>query len=60
MYYAFLGDWANMVAEAAARKPDDLRSRMRAYEDAGIDELVFDPTVANVDQVDRLADVVLG
>lgn len=59
-YYAFLGDWANMIAEGAARTTDGLRSRMRAYEDAGIDELVFDPTVANVDQVDRLADVVLG
>jgi hypothetical protein len=33
---------------------------MRAYEDAGIDELLFDPTVAHIDQVDRLADIVFG
>jgi hypothetical protein len=30
-----------------------------AFEAAGVDELVFDPTVADLDQVDRLADAVL-
>ena len=59
-YYALLGDWAEAIAQGAARSPHDLRSRMRAYEDAGIDELLFDPTVANIDQVDRLADIVFG
>jgi hypothetical protein len=28
------------------------------FEDIDIDELIFDPTVAQLDQVDRLADAV--
>jgi hypothetical protein len=31
----------------------------KGFEDAGFTELYFDPTVARVDQVDRLADAVL-
>jgi hypothetical protein len=31
----------------------------KAYEDAGFTELYFDPTVARLDQVDRLGDAVL-
>ena len=30
-----------------------------AFAAAGVDELIFDPTVADLDQVDRLADAVL-
>jgi hypothetical protein len=33
---------------------------VKAYQDAGIDELILDPTVPNLDQVDRAADVVFG
>jgi hypothetical protein len=29
-----------------------------AFERLGVDELIFDPTVPRLDQVDRLADVV--
>ncbi len=32
---------------------------MTAFEEAGITELTFDPTVASLDQVDRLADLLL-
>jgi len=59
-YYAFLGDWAEAVAQGAIHDPDELRGRVRAYEDAGIDELLLDPTVPHLDQVDRAADVVFG
>lgn len=59
-YYATLGEWAERIAQGAARGVDEVRSRARAFQDAGADELVFSPSVANVDQVDRLADAVLG
>jgi alkanesulfonate monooxygenase SsuD/methylene tetrahydromethanopterin reductase-like flavin-dependent oxidoreductase (luciferase family) len=59
-YYAFLGDWVEAIAQGAARSEDDLRDRLKAYEEAGIDEVVLDPTVATLDQVDRAADVVFG
>jgi alkanesulfonate monooxygenase SsuD/methylene tetrahydromethanopterin reductase-like flavin-dependent oxidoreductase (luciferase family) len=59
-YYAYLTDWVEGIAQGAARTPDDIRSSLRAYEDAGIDGLFWDPTVGDVDQVDRLADVLFG
>jgi alkanesulfonate monooxygenase SsuD/methylene tetrahydromethanopterin reductase-like flavin-dependent oxidoreductase (luciferase family) len=55
-YYGSLGDWAEAIATAAARTPDDIRTRVAAFEAAGFDELILDPTVADLDQVDLLAD----
>jgi alkanesulfonate monooxygenase SsuD/methylene tetrahydromethanopterin reductase-like flavin-dependent oxidoreductase (luciferase family) len=57
-YYGFLGDWAEGIAAGASRTPEAVRRTAAAFEELGIDELVFDPTVANLDQVDRLADAV--
>jgi alkanesulfonate monooxygenase SsuD/methylene tetrahydromethanopterin reductase-like flavin-dependent oxidoreductase (luciferase family) len=59
-YYAWLGEWAEGVAQGAARSDDDLRARQAAYAEMGVDELIWDPSVADLDQVDRLADVVLA
>ena len=59
-YYGFLGDWAEGVAAGAPRTPAAVREQAAAFEAAGVDELIFDPTVADLDQVDRLADAVLG
>ena len=39
--------------------PDDARDTVRAYRDLGFDRLLFHPTVASIDQVDRLADAIL-
>lgn len=58
-YYGFLGDFAGMIADSALRTPQRLREAVKAYEAAGVDELIFDPTVPALDEVDRLADVVL-
>jgi alkanesulfonate monooxygenase SsuD/methylene tetrahydromethanopterin reductase-like flavin-dependent oxidoreductase (luciferase family) len=57
-YYGFLGDWAEGVASGAPRTPEAVRDRAAAFEELGVDELVFGPTVASLDQVDRLADAV--
>jgi|Tabmets5t2r1_1033131.scaffolds.fasta_scaffold28837_1 alkanesulfonate monooxygenase SsuD/methylene tetrahydromethanopterin reductase-like flavin-dependent oxidoreductase (luciferase family) len=57
-YYGFLGDFAEMIATSTPRSPEAVKERAAAFAALGIDELIFDPTVANVDQVDRLADVV--
>jgi alkanesulfonate monooxygenase SsuD/methylene tetrahydromethanopterin reductase-like flavin-dependent oxidoreductase (luciferase family) len=57
-YYGFLGDWAEAVASGAPRSPAAIRKQAAAFEQAGVDELIFDPTVANLDQVDGLADAV--
>ncbi|MFL6127497.1 MAG: LLM class flavin-dependent oxidoreductase [Mycobacteriales bacterium] len=58
-YYGFLGGWAERIAESAVRTPQAARDTVRAFADAGITELVFDPTVPALDEVDRLADAVL-
>jgi alkanesulfonate monooxygenase SsuD/methylene tetrahydromethanopterin reductase-like flavin-dependent oxidoreductase (luciferase family) len=58
-YYEFLGEWAARVAKGTPRTPEAVRETVRHFEEAGVDELVLDPTVADLAQVDRLADVVL-
>ena len=58
-YYSFLGEWTERIVESAIRTPQAAKDAVRAFADAGITELVFDPTVAALDEVDRLADAVL-
>jgi Luciferase-like monooxygenase len=55
-YYGFLGDWAEGIASGAARTEAAIRDTAAAFEDVGVDELIFDPTVPALDQVDRLAE----
>jgi alkanesulfonate monooxygenase SsuD/methylene tetrahydromethanopterin reductase-like flavin-dependent oxidoreductase (luciferase family) len=57
-YYGFLGDFADMIATSTPRSPEAVKEQAAAFAALGIDELIFDPTVANLDQVDLLADVV--
>jgi alkanesulfonate monooxygenase SsuD/methylene tetrahydromethanopterin reductase-like flavin-dependent oxidoreductase (luciferase family) len=59
-YYGYLSDWAETIAQGASRTERALQASVRAFEEAGIDELILDPTVPHLDQVDRAADVVLG
>ncbi|OLE29441.1 MAG: hypothetical protein AUG44_04020 [Actinobacteria bacterium 13_1_20CM_3_71_11] len=58
-YYGFAGDWANAIAESALRTPQAARDAVKQFAEVGVTELVFDPTIAAPDQVDRLADAVL-
>jgi alkanesulfonate monooxygenase SsuD/methylene tetrahydromethanopterin reductase-like flavin-dependent oxidoreductase (luciferase family) len=57
-YYHWLGDYAEPIAEGALRTPQAVRDSIKAFEDNGFTELYLDPTVASLDQLDRLADVV--
>jgi alkanesulfonate monooxygenase SsuD/methylene tetrahydromethanopterin reductase-like flavin-dependent oxidoreductase (luciferase family) len=60
-YYAFLGaETAEMIAGSAHRSPEAVRDVITAFEEAGIDELILDPTVGNPAQVDLLAEAALG
>ena len=58
-YYAFLGPYSDRIADGALRSEDAIRGAVEAFEDAGITELTFDPTTTSLEQIDRLADVVL-
>jgi alkanesulfonate monooxygenase SsuD/methylene tetrahydromethanopterin reductase-like flavin-dependent oxidoreductase (luciferase family) len=58
-YYGFLGEWADRIADGALRTPDAVQAAAKAYEEAGATEVVFMPTVADLTEVDRLADAIL-
>jgi alkanesulfonate monooxygenase SsuD/methylene tetrahydromethanopterin reductase-like flavin-dependent oxidoreductase (luciferase family) len=57
-YYAFLGEYADMIADGALRIEDAIAGAVKAFADVGVTEVYFDPTTTQLDQVDRLADVV--
>lgn len=58
-YYAYLGEWAERIAEQAPTTPGALKELAARFQDIGVDELIVDPTIAELDQVDRLADALL-
>jgi alkanesulfonate monooxygenase SsuD/methylene tetrahydromethanopterin reductase-like flavin-dependent oxidoreductase (luciferase family) len=58
-YYAFLGPFAERIAESALVDPDAVRGAIAGFADAGCDELILFPCSPNPDQVDRLAAVAL-
>jgi alkanesulfonate monooxygenase SsuD/methylene tetrahydromethanopterin reductase-like flavin-dependent oxidoreductase (luciferase family) len=59
-YYGILGpETAEMIAGGAHRSPEAIREVIAAFEEAGVNELVLDPTVGNPAQVDLLAEAAL-
>jgi alkanesulfonate monooxygenase SsuD/methylene tetrahydromethanopterin reductase-like flavin-dependent oxidoreductase (luciferase family) len=58
-YYAYFGGGEVGFAESLPRTADAIREYQQAYEEAGVDEFIWDPTVPDIDQVDLLADAVL-
>jgi alkanesulfonate monooxygenase SsuD/methylene tetrahydromethanopterin reductase-like flavin-dependent oxidoreductase (luciferase family) len=58
-YYEVAGsEMAEMVASSAPRSAEAIQGAVKAYEEAGADELILDPSVPDPDQVDLLAEVV--
>ncbi len=57
-YYAFYGPMAEQMVQGMLTTPEAIREKAQAYEAVGLDELILMPTVASLDQVDRLADAV--
>jgi alkanesulfonate monooxygenase SsuD/methylene tetrahydromethanopterin reductase-like flavin-dependent oxidoreductase (luciferase family) len=57
-YYAFLGDYADMIVGSAAKDEDTVRAYVQAFSDAGCDELILFPSSPDPVQVDLLADAV--
>ena len=56
-YYAFTGPFARRIAEGLLTTPQAIAQFVRGYAEAGCDELLLFPGVAELDQVDGLADV---
>jgi alkanesulfonate monooxygenase SsuD/methylene tetrahydromethanopterin reductase-like flavin-dependent oxidoreductase (luciferase family) len=54
-YYAFLGEYADMVVQSAAKDEQTIRDTLAAYEQAGADEVICFPTSTDPAKVDLLA-----
>lgn len=56
-YYAFTGPFAERIASGLLTSPQSIAQFIRGYRDAGCDELVLFPTVPDITQLDRLAEI---
>ncbi len=57
-YYAFTGPFAERIAAALLTTPQAIVQFIRGYEEAGCDDLVLFPAIADLAQLTHLADVV--
>ncbi len=57
-YYSYFGPAAEEMAKTFPASPDAVKETIRGFGDIGMDELVFWPCVADVEQLERLADLV--
>ena len=57
-YYAFLGAPAEQMAQRAISSTEAVKGMISDMSGIGMDELVFLPATAEMDQLDRLADIV--
>jgi len=51
--------WVDQLLQSLPRTPAALRETVKRFVDVGVDELLFDPTIADLAQIDLLADTVL-
>jgi alkanesulfonate monooxygenase SsuD/methylene tetrahydromethanopterin reductase-like flavin-dependent oxidoreductase (luciferase family) len=59
-YYAFTGPFVERIVEDLLTTPQQVAARVRGYAEAGCDELVLIPALADPGQVDRLGGVLSG
>ena len=57
-YYSFLGPAADQMASNAISSAEAVKDTIRDMEGIGMDEVVFLPSVAEMDQLERLADII--
>ncbi len=58
-YYEWLGEYAQGIADSAAKDAETVKGYIQAFEEAGCDELFFIPASSDPDQVDLLAEAAL-
>jgi hypothetical protein len=54
-YYG--AEWGPMVVQSMPVTPEAIKETRKAFADIGTDELIFWPCLADLDQIDRLEDV---
>lgn len=59
-YYSISGDQvARLITEGVAAGPGQVKDAVAAFADIGADELIFNPAVGDLEEIARLADIVL-
>jgi alkanesulfonate monooxygenase SsuD/methylene tetrahydromethanopterin reductase-like flavin-dependent oxidoreductase (luciferase family) len=58
-YYAFAPEYAEMAVAGVAKGEEEVKERVRGFEQAGCDELIMFPSSSDPGQVDKLAATVL-
>ena len=59
-YYAFTGPFADKIAAGLLTTPQAIAQFLRGYAEAGCDEMVLLPTVADLEQLHQLANILSG
>jgi alkanesulfonate monooxygenase SsuD/methylene tetrahydromethanopterin reductase-like flavin-dependent oxidoreductase (luciferase family) len=57
-YYAFMGPMAEQMASSIPSTPEAVKGAIQAFADIGADELICWPCIPDLDQVDRLAEII--
>jgi alkanesulfonate monooxygenase SsuD/methylene tetrahydromethanopterin reductase-like flavin-dependent oxidoreductase (luciferase family) len=57
-YYAWLGDYAQSIADSAAKDADTVKGYLAAFEEAGCDEFILFPSDSNPEQVGLLREAI--
>jgi alkanesulfonate monooxygenase SsuD/methylene tetrahydromethanopterin reductase-like flavin-dependent oxidoreductase (luciferase family) len=57
-YYAFAGPMADQIAGSVPSTPEAVKGAIQAFADIGADELICWPCIPDLEQVDRLAEVI--
>ncbi|MDQ4077703.1 MAG: LLM class flavin-dependent oxidoreductase [Chloroflexota bacterium] len=57
-YYSFVGPFAERIAAGLLTTPQAIVQFVRGYAELGCDHLVLFPTTSNIEQLDRLADII--
>ena len=52
----YYGPWGEGMAAAVPKTPEAIRAAQDAFRATGVDELIWDPCIGTVDQVERLAE----
>jgi alkanesulfonate monooxygenase SsuD/methylene tetrahydromethanopterin reductase-like flavin-dependent oxidoreductase (luciferase family) len=59
-YYSSLGEeLVGLVTDGVATGPGQVKDAVAAFAEIGADEMILNPTVADIDEITRLADLVL-
>jgi alkanesulfonate monooxygenase SsuD/methylene tetrahydromethanopterin reductase-like flavin-dependent oxidoreductase (luciferase family) len=57
-YYAFMGERADFIVNAMPSTPEAIKGAISTFSGIGVDEMVFWACIPELDQVDRLAELV--